>query len=123
MTSRRITGWSTRAGARVDAAQNKALQEGELKRLRSELGEDGFKGLEALADCKHEVAIAYALTASRSSNEDYSLAGLWIEVLALGDRGDIKQACALFPDLVSRDPEISSDTQAGETMRKPLLQL
>ena len=111
------------AGARVDSAQKQAQQEAELQRLKAELGEDGFKGLEALVDCKHEVAIAYARTATRSNNKNYALAGLWIEVLAFGDQGKSSQAEALLPDLIAKDPDIGSEPQAEQTLQKSLQQL
>jgi hypothetical protein len=111
------------AGARVDATQKKTRQKAEIERLKAELGEDGFRGLEALADCKHEVAIAYGRTAARSNNKDYSLAGLWIEVLAFGDQGKTDQAQARLPDLIAKDPDIDSAAQGEETMRKSLQRL
>jgi hypothetical protein len=111
------------AGARVDSAQKKAQQGAELEKLKAQLGEDGFKGLEALAECKHEVAVAYARTAGRSDNKDYSLAGLWIEALALADQGETDQAQALLPDLVAKDPQIGSKARADETLQKSLKRL
>jgi hypothetical protein len=111
------------AGARADSAQKKAQQDAKIERLKAQLGEDGFKGLEALAECKHEVAIAYARTARRSSNKDYSLAGLWVEALALADQGKTGQVRAGLPDLIAKDPDIGSPAQAEETLRKSLQKL
>ena len=111
------------AGARVDSVQQQAQQEAELQRLRAQLGEDGFKGLEALVDCKHEVAIAYARTAARSGNKNHSLAGLWIEALAFGDQGKTGQAQAMLPDLIAKDPDIGSEPQAEQTLQKSLQRL
>lgn len=111
------------AGARADSAQKKAQQDAELEKLKAQLGEDGFKGLEALAECKHEVAVAYARTAGRSGNKDYSLAGLWIEALAFADQGKTGEAQALLPDIVAKDPEIGTETRADETLQKSLQRL
>jgi hypothetical protein len=111
------------AGARADSAQKKAQQGVKIERLKAQLGENGFKGLEALAECKHEVAVAYGRTAARSKNKDYSLAGLWIEVLAFGDQGKADGAQARFPDLVAKDPQIGSEAQADETLQKSLRRL
>lgn len=111
------------AGARMDSAQKQAQEEAELDRLKAQLGEDGFKGLEALVDCKHEVAVAYARTATQSDQKSYSLAGLWIEALALGDQGKTGQARALLPGLIAKDPDIGSEAQAEATLSKALQQL
>ncbi|UCG14531.1 MAG: hypothetical protein JSU72_08830 [Deltaproteobacteria bacterium] len=107
------------SGARMDQAEKEKL-DAELERLKADLGEDAFKGLEALADCKHEVALGYARTAAMSGNRNHALAGLWIEVLAYADRRQEDKARELFPDLVERDAGISSEAQAEETMRNAL---
>ena len=44
-------------------------------------------------------------------------------MLAYADRREEEKARALFPDLVSKDSRISSQTQAEETMRKALQRL
>ncbi len=118
------------SGARVDEAQQarqaeaqQAQRAADLERLKAEIGTDSFNGLEALADCKHEVALAYARTATRSDKEDYALAGLWLEVLAYADSGEEDQAQALLPDLVAKDSKLHSVAQAEENMRKALQSL
>ncbi len=118
------------SGARVDEAQRaqqaeaqRAERAAQLERLKAEIGEDSFSGLEALADCKHEVALAYARTATRSNNADHALAGRWLEVLTYADRRDEVQARALLPDLVAKDPKLQSEAQAEENMRKALQSL
>jgi len=110
------------AGARADQAE-KQKRDAQLEKLKKEIGEDAYNGLEALADCKHEVALGYARTAARSDNEDYALAGLWLEVLTYGDNRQEEKARALFPDLVAKDAKISSEAQAEESMRKALQSL
>jgi len=109
-------------GARVDQAE-KSQREAELARLKAEIGEDAFNGLEALADCKHEVALGYARTAARSADKNHALAGLWIEVLAYADQKEEDKARQLFPDLIAKDSKISVEAQAEETMRKALQRL
>lgn len=111
------------AGASKDQAEKKAKQQAELEKLKKEIGEDAFSGLAALAECKHEVALGYARTAAKSSNADYALAGLWLEILAYADNQDKDKAQALFPDLVSKDAKISSETQANETTDQALQKL
>jgi hypothetical protein len=110
------------AGAQVDQAE-KDRRDAQLEKLKKAIGDDAFNGLEALADCKHDVALGYARTAAKSDNKDYALAGLWLEVLAYGDSRQESQARALFPDLIAKDNEIRSEAQAEETMRKALLAL
>jgi len=107
------------SGSRVDKTQEE--QRGKaIENLKAKLGEDAFNGLVALAQCKHEVALANARTAAKLDNKNYALAGLWIEVLAYADSREEDKARALFPDLVTKDPKISSEAQAEETMRKAL---
>ena len=79
--------------------------------------------MEALADCKHDVALGYARTAKKSENQDHALAGLWLEVLTYGDSRQEGKARALFPNLIAKDQKIRSEAQAEETMRKALLAL
>lgn len=110
------------SGARADEAE-KSQREAELKRLKAEIGEDAYSALEALVDCKHEVALAYARTATKSKNKDHALAGLWVEVLAHGDSREEDKARALFTDLAAKDRKISSEAEAEETMREALQKL
>jgi hypothetical protein len=89
-----------------------------LAKLRSEIGDDAFRGLEALADCKHDVAIGYGKTAARSDNRDHALAGLWLEVLAEADRRQESKARALLPEIVEKDPKLHSLGEAEQRMRE-----
>jgi hypothetical protein len=110
-------------GARV-ADQNQANQarqeQAELDKLRRELGDDAYRGLDALANCKHTVAIAYAETAQADDNYDYALAGYWLEVLSVAEEGRIEDAEAMLPELVEKDKKLKStqqaDTLLGEVM-------
>jgi len=110
------------SGSRIDKAQ-KERRDKEIERLKAKLGEDAFNGLVALAECKHEVALAYARTAAKLDQQNYALAGLWVEVLAYADSREEDKARGLFPELVSKDPKISSEALAEETMRKVLQRL
>jgi len=110
-------------GARVDEqreAQQKAQQDVDLEQLKREIGGDAYAGLEALTDCKHEVALAYGQTAARSKNRDHALAGLWVQVLTEADRRQEAQARALFPEIVAADSQIGSEAEAEEAMRETL---
>jgi hypothetical protein len=123
-----VWGASTGAvsGAVVGAQETqikKDQQAAAIEKLKSALGEDAFNGLAALTKCKHETALGYARTAAQLDDKNHALAGLWIEVLAYADSQKEDQARALFSDLVSQDPKISSEAQAEESMRKALQKL
>jgi hypothetical protein len=110
------------SGAMAESRQ-KEQQTNEYEKLRSKIGEDAFSGLEALAQCKHDVALGYGRTAAKDANKDYALAGIWLQVLTLADSREEDQARALFPELVRQDDKISSEAQAEETMRGALQKL
>ena len=107
------------AGSEEDR-QVKQQQEAQLAKLRQKIGDDTFTGLEALADCRHDVSLQQAAKAQKSENPNYALAGLWLEVLSYADQKDETKARSLFPTLVKKDWNIKSETQAEEAMRKAL---
>ena len=114
------------SGSRADqavAAREQAEREAELERLRSRIGTDAYNGVVALADCKHEVAIANAREAAKSNNPDYALAGVWVEVLTEADRQHEPAARALFPEIIRRDREIETESDAEAAMREVLREL
>lgn len=110
------------SGAQQGKAK-KAQQDIDIEKLKNKLGEDAFDGLSALTECKHEVALGYARTAAKSENKNYALAGLWIEILAYADSRQENKARALYPDLITYDPNIGSESQAEETLRKAIQRL
>jgi hypothetical protein len=110
------------AGSQVDK-KVKAQQEASLTQLRKKIGEDAFNGLEALADCNHDVSLSQAVKAQRSQNPNYALAGLWLEVLSYADQREEAKARALFPTVVEKDWDIQSEAQAEEAMREALSKL
>lgn len=111
------------AGAQADHAKKTAEQKAELERLKQQLGEDAFNGLSALAECKHEVSLGYARTAAQSDTPSYALAGLWLEAITFGDRGDSAQVDAILPDLIAKDPKINSDADARMSLDEALAKL
>ena len=114
------------AGSKADQAaaeQQKAQREADLAQLKKEIGPDAYNGVAALAECKHNVAIANAREAVKSSNSDYELAGIWVEVLAEADRQRETQARALFPEIVERDPEIKTEAEAEARMNEALQEI
>jgi hypothetical protein len=114
------------AGSKADQAaleQKEAQREAELAQFKERIGSDAYNGVAALAECKHEVAIANAREAANSSNSDYALAGIWVEVLAEADRQRETQARVLFPELVERDRDIRTETEADARMNEALQEL
>ena len=104
-------------GSEVDrrvADRRKAEEE----RIRREIGEDSFEGLAALAECRYEVSLRQANKAVRSTNSDYALAGLWLEVLTYSDQREESRARALYPNLIEKDPHIGNEAQAEQTRRQ-----
>jgi hypothetical protein len=107
------------AGSQVDK-QVQQQRDAELAKLRQEIGPDAFEGLEALADCRHDVSLRQAAKAQQSKNPNYALAGLWLEVLNYGDQRDEARTRSLFPTVVEKDWDIKSESQAEDVMRKSL---
>jgi len=111
------------SGAMADSNQKKAQQAAELEALRKRLGDDAFQGLEALVQCKHDIAQGYGRTAAKSNNPDFALAGLWLRVLSYADSRQEELAQALFPAIVAKDGKIASESQAETKMQDALLKL
>jgi len=110
------------AGSQVDR-QIEQQREAELSKLRQEMGEDAFGGLEALADCQHDVSMRQASKAQQSKNPNHALAGLWLEVLSYADKGDEPKMRNLFPAVVEKDWDIKTESQAEEVTLKALNEL
>jgi hypothetical protein len=72
---------------------------------------------------QHEIALGYGRTAAQSTNHDYALAGLWIQVLAYADSRQEAKARAVFPELVAKDDKLTSEIQAETEMRETLKKL
>ena len=111
------------SGAVADSNEKKAQQAADLKALRAKVGDDAYQGLEALANCKHDIAQGYGRTAAKSSNGGYALAGLWVQVLAYADSQDMDSARNLFPELIEKDKNLSSESQAEAETQKALNEL
>lgn len=114
------------SGAEADkrvAAQEQAEYERRVQRFREEVGSDAFNGFVALAECKHDVAIANAREAQKSRNRDFALAGLWVEALTEADRADTDAATALLPAIVEKDREIKDTTAADARLGEALAEM
>lgn len=105
------------AGSQVDTKVDEQKQ-ARFAKLREEIGEENFSGLEALADCKHDASLGAAERGRQSKNPSYALAGLWLEILNYADTGQESKARALFPTLVKQDWNIDTTAQAEGKMRK-----
>ena len=114
------------AGAMAGSNADKQIQQqnnASLDKLRKDIGDDSFAGLEALAECQHKKALTQADKAQQSENPNYKLAGIWLKVLTYADSKEETKARNMFPVLVEKDWNIKSESQAEETMRKALNKL
>ena len=110
------------SGAQQESAQ-KEQQRAKGEAFRKRFGDDAYNGAVALAQCKHEVALANAAIVSKDADKDKALAGLWLEVLSHADNKQEDKARALFPAVVEKDPEVKTEAQAEEKMRRALQRL
>lgn len=107
------------AGSQVDRQVNEQ-QASELQALRQRIGDETFKGLEALADCDHDNSLQQARKTQASSNPNYALAALWLEILTYADKRDEATARSMFPELVEKDWNIKTEAEAESKMRSAL---
>ena len=99
------------------AAALEQKQQKEIAKFRKQVGDDAFAGVEALLECKHEVATAYARTAARSDNKDYARAGIWLEALTLQDMSDQAGVDTLVPALLTGDKRLKNATDVRNTLQ------
>jgi hypothetical protein len=114
------------SGAEADkrvAAQERAEYERRVQEFRDEIGTDAFNGFVALAECKHEVALANAREAQKSTNRDFALAGLWVEVLTEADRRQTDAAAALLPTIVEKDRNVVDTAVAQDRLDQALVEI
>lgn len=103
-------------GSRVDKQRAAQQEQQQIAQLRAEIGNDAYSGLEALVDCKHDVALGYSREAAKARNRDHALAGLWLQALTYADRGDRPQANTLLPRIATAAPNITDAKQAGTVL-------
>ena len=114
------------AGAEADrrvAAEEQAEYERRVQAFRDRIGTDAFNGFVALAECKHEVALANAREAQKSSNGDYALAGLWVEALTEADRGASEAAAAVLPAIAGQDRKLRDVASAQARLDEALAEI
>jgi hypothetical protein len=95
--------------ARTERESAERQQQQEIDQIRRDIGNDAFNGVVALAECKHEVAIANARVAAKSKNSNHALAGLWVEALSLTDTQDVERLNLIVPELVRWDRAMETD--------------
>ena len=105
------------------AAQERAEYEKRLQQFREEIGTDAFNGFVALAECKHDVALANAREAQKSRSHDFALAGLWVEALTEADRGQDQAATAMLPAIVDKDRDIKDVAGAQARLDETLAEI
>jgi hypothetical protein len=111
------------SGSQEDKATAQAQQQNAIAELRTQIGEDAFAGITALAKCNHGVAEANAQVATKSSNSNYALAGLWVEAISRADRGDLAGAQTLYPEIVRWDRSVENNDQAETELQGTLVKL
>lgn len=116
------------AGSQVEQAPQPAepaakSEDDRFAKLREDIGDENFGGLEALADCDHTMSLAAAAKGRQSKNPNYALAGLWLEILNYADQGQESRARALFPTLIEQDWNIDTTDQAEAKMREGITAL
>ncbi len=105
-----------KAEEKQQRARRQAEVDARIAELRKEIGEDAFSGVTALAEGKHEVALAYARTAQRDANRDWALAGHWLEAVTYADAGEVDEVDRVLPGLVESDPKVSDVEVARATV-------
>jgi hypothetical protein len=109
-------------GAQVDS-KVKEQRQAVADEIRAKIGDDAFEGLKALATCDYDTSLKQASLAQKSDNPNFSLSGLWLEVLSYADQGNDARTRSLFPDVVEKDWDINSEAEAEATTEKTLNQL
>ena len=89
----------------------------EIAKLKKEIGEDAYSGLAALTEGKHEIALGYARTAKKDKNEDFALAGYWLEAITYTDAGDSSEVERVLPELVEVDQRVDATAAAKAILK------
>lgn len=105
------------SGSKTDT-KIEAQRKTKAEKIRAEIGDDAFKGLSALVTCDHQDAVQDAVKAKQSSNPNFSVAGYWLEALSYADQGNTNKTKELLPDVVKKDWDTSSETQAKTSLLK-----
>jgi len=106
---------SNRAKAEKDAQA--AREQREIEKFRRDIGSDAFDGVVALAECRHEVAVANGRVAARSTNGNHALAGLWVQALTFEDQGNQAGLDAITPEIIQWDRGVSDAEQLNRELK------
>ena len=105
------------SGSKTDT-KIEAQRKTKAEKIRAEIGDDAFKGLSALVTCDHQDAVLDAVKSKQSNNPNFAVAGYWLEVLSYADQGNTNKTKELVPDVVKKDWDTSSETQARTSLLK-----
>ena len=97
--------------AKAEQEYHARQEQRELDALRREIGDDAFDGVVALAECRHEVAIANGRVAAQSTNSNHALAGLWVQALTFADQDDEAGLGTIAPEIVRWDRAVADAEQ------------
>lgn len=97
--------------ARAEQENEARRKERELELIRRDIGNDAFDGVVALAECRHEVAMANGRVAAKSENSNHALAGLWVQALTFADQHDESGVAAIEPEIIRWDRSVDDTPQ------------
>jgi hypothetical protein len=106
---------SNRAKAEENARA--AQEQREIEKFRRDIGSDAFDGVVALAECRHEVAVANGRVAAGSTNGNHALAGLWVQALTFEDQGNQAGLDAITPEIIQWDRGVSDADQFSRELQ------
>lgn len=106
---------SNRAKAEKDASA--AREQREIEKFRRDIGSDAFDAIVALAECRHEVAVANGRVAAQSTNGNHALAGLWVQALTFEDQGNQASLDAITLEIIQWDRGVSDADQFNRELQ------
>jgi hypothetical protein len=103
--------------AEAQKQRDEAYEQREIEQYRRDIGNDAFDGIIALAECKHEVAMANARAATNSKNGNHALAGLWVQALTLDDQVETdSELDQVVTDIVRWDRAMDNPSQVNREL-------
>lgn len=113
-------GGAVEGSSRASAEKNytAAQEQQEIEQFKREIGTEAFDGIVALAECKHEVAVAKGRLAAESKNGNYALAGLWVQALSFADQDNESGINDVMTEIVRWDREVADEAQFRKGLNK-----
>jgi len=106
------------------AAQQAAnAQQSQDQALIRAIGEDNYRGLEALVNCEHKRAEALANAGGASGNPDHKLSSIWLRAIIANDLRQADRKQQLYQQLISADRDIDTAQQASIEADKVLMDI